>query len=63
MAQIKKKIFWRGGMNTQLRKHQMLMLHMLQEVDTICKKLHINYMPFCRFSIGSGPASGVYPMG
>lgn len=61
MAQIKKEIFWRGGMNTQLREHQMLMLHMLQEVDTICKKLHINYMLFAGSALGAVRHQGFIP--
>ena len=61
MAQIKKGIFWRGGMNTQLREHQMLMLHMLQEVDTICKKFHINYMLFAGSALGAVRHQGFIP--
>lgn len=61
MAQIKKEIFWRSGMNTQLREHQLLMLHMLQEVDAICKKFHINYMLFAGSALGAVRHQGFIP--
>lgn len=48
-------------MNTQLREHQMLMLHMLQEVDAICKKLHINYMLFAGSALGAVRHQGFIP--
>ena len=61
MAQIKKGIFWRGGMNTPLREHPMLMLHMWQEVDEICKKFHINYMLFAGSALGAVRHQGFIP--
>lgn len=48
-------------MNTQLREHQMLMLHMLQEVDAICKKFHINYMLFAGSALGAVRHQGFIP--
>lgn len=39
----------------------MLMLHMLQEVDAICKKFHINYMLFAGSALGAVRHQGFIP--
>lgn len=49
----------RAGMTA----HQSLLLEMLKDIDTVCRKHRISYQLFAGTGIGCGQAPWLYPMG
>lgn len=49
----------RAGMTA----HQSLLLEMLKDIDTVCRKHRISYQLFGGHCIGCGQAPGLLPMG